>query len=163
MSAIAAVKLSSILDHSLARLSTSATVGVDTTLSPEGFIQPGVTRWVDRSGGIPVGYPALTMSVRPPTKVSRVYKVTVKFLQPTLETVDGTTPAGYTPAPAKAYDCTFVGEFMIPERSTLTERQALFSRVASLFVRTINASDASPTDSTGSPLEDAVTTFEQVY
>lgn len=163
MSAIAAVKLSSILDHTFARLTTSATVGVDTTLSPEGFIQPGVTRWVDRTGGIPVAYPSLTMSVRPPTKASRIYKVTVKFLQPTLETVTGAAPTGFDPAPAKAYDCTCVMEFLIPERSTLIERQALFSRVASLFVRTINASDALPTDSTGSPLEAAVTTFEQVY
>jgi len=54
-------------------------------------------------------------------------------------------------------------EFMLPERSTLAERQKLFSQVASLFARTINASDGSPTDATGSPLENAVTTFEQVY
>jgi hypothetical protein len=54
-------------------------------------------------------------------------------------------------------------EFFLPERSTLLERQVLFSRVASLFVRTINASDGNPTDATGSPLETAVTTFENVY
>lgn len=163
MSAQAAVKLSSIIDFALARKTTSATVGVDTTMSPDGFIQPGVARWVDRTGGIPVAYPALTMSVRPPTKASNIYKVTVKVLQPTLETVTGSTPTGFTPAPTKAYDCTAVLEFMMPARSTLAERQALFSRVASLFARTINASDDSPTDSSGSPLEAAVTTFEPVY
>lgn len=163
MSALAAVKLSSILDLSLARLSTSATVGVDTTLSPEGFIQPGVARWVDRSGGIPVAYPALTLSVRPPTKTSRAYKVTAKFSQPTLETISGSTPTGFTPAPMKAYECLVVMEFVIPERSTLAERQALFSRVASLFDRTINASDGTPSDLTACPLEAAVTTFEEVY
>jgi hypothetical protein len=54
-------------------------------------------------------------------------------------------------------------EFFLPERSTLAERQALFSRIASLFARTVNASDGAPTDSTGSPLEAAVTTFENVY
>lgn len=163
MSAQAAVKLSTILDHSLARLTTSATVSVDTTLSPDGFIQPGVAKWVDRTGGIPLAYPAMTLSVRAPTKASNIYKVTVKVLQPTLETISGSTPTGFTPAPTKAYDCTCVMEFMLPARSTLAERQALFSRVASLFVRTINASDASPTDSTGSPLENAVTTFEPVF
>lgn len=163
MSALAAVKLSSILDFALARKSTSATIGVDTTLSPDGFIQPGVARWVDRSGGIPVAYPTLTMSIRPPTKASRVYKVTVKFLQPTLEVPNGGTPSGFTPAPMKAYDLMCVMEWMIPERSTLAERQALFSRIASLFDRTINASDDVPTDSSASPLEAAVTTFEQVY
>jgi hypothetical protein len=54
-------------------------------------------------------------------------------------------------------------EFFLPERSTLLERQTLFSTVASLFARTINASDDVPTDSTGSPVENAVTTFENVY
>lgn len=163
MSAIAAVKLSGIVDHSLARLTTSATVGVDSTLNPEGFKQTGVARWVDRVGGIAIGYPVLTMSVRPPTQASRVYKVTMKLVLPTLEQTSPSTATGIQPAPTKAYDCTCVMEFMLPERSTLLERQTLFSRVASLFARTINASDGSPTDSTGSPLENAVTTFEDVY
>lgn len=169
MSAIAAVKLSGILDHSLARLTTSATVGVDHTMSPEGFIQPGIVKWVDRTAGgtnplgVAIGYPALTLSVRSPTKVSRVYKIIVKLLIPTLEQTGTNTSTGILPPPTKAYDCAFIGEFLIPERSTLLERQRLFSAAASLFVRTINASDASPTDSTGSPLEAAVTTFETVF
>lgn len=163
MSAIAAVKLSGIIDHSLARLTTSATVGVDSTLSPEGINPQGVAKWVDRAGGIAIGYPALTMSVRPPTKGSRIYKVAVKLVLPTLEQTSPSTATGIQPAPTKAYDCTCVMEFMLPERSTLLERQTLFSRVASLFARTINASDAVPTDATGTPLENAVTTFENVY
>lgn len=163
MSAIAAVKLSGIIDHALARLTTSATVGVDSTLNPEGINPQGVAKWVDRSGGIAIGYPALSMSVRPPTKASRVYKVTAKLVLPTLEQTSPSTATGIQPAPTKAYDCTAVMEFMLPERSTLAERQKLFSQVASLFARTINASDGAPTDSTGSPLENAVTTFEQVY
>jgi len=163
MSALAAVKLSSIIDHSLARLTTSATVSVDSTLNPEGINSQGIAAWVDRSGGIAIGYPRLTMSVRPPTKASRIYKVTVKLVLPTLEQTSPSTMTGIQPAPTKAYDCTCVMEFMLPERSTLAERQALFSKVASLFARTINASDGSPTDSTGVPLETAVTTFETVY
>jgi hypothetical protein len=169
MSAIAAVKLSSILDHALARLTSSATIGVDDTLNPDGINPQGVAKWVNRSItttnplGVAIGYPALTMSVRPPTKASRVSKVTVKLVLPTLEQTSASTMTGIQPAPTKAYDCTFVGEFMLPERSTLLERQSLFSQVASLFARLINASDASPTDSTGSPLENAVTTLETVY
>lgn len=163
MSAIAAVKLSSILDHALARLTTSATVGVDSTLNPEGINPQGVASWVDRSGGIAIGYPRLTMSVRPPTKASRVYKVTTKLVLPTLEQTSPSTATGIQPAPTKAYDCMAVMEFFLPERSTLAERQKLFSEVASLFARTVNASDGAPTDSTGSPLENAVTTFETVY
>jgi len=163
MSAIAAVKLSGIIDHSLARLSTSATVGVDLTLNPEGINPQGVAKWVDRSGGIAIGYPALTMSVRPPQKASRVFKVQVKLVLPTLEQTSPSTATGIQPAPTKAYDCTAVMEFFLPERSTLAERQKLFSVVSSFFARTVNASDGTPTDSTGSPLESAVTTFENVY
>jgi hypothetical protein len=163
MSAIAAVKLSGILDHSLARLTTSATVGVDSTLSPQGISPLGVAEWHDRSGGVAIGYPRLTMSVRPPTKASRIFKVQAKLELPTLEQTSASTMTGIQPAPTLAYKCASIMEFFLPERSTLLERQTLFSRTASLFARTVNASDGTPTDSTGSPLESAVTTFETVY
>lgn len=163
MSAIAAVKLSSILNHALARLTTDAAIGVNTTLNPEGINPQGVAAYVDRSGGIAIGYTRLTMSVRPPTKASRVYRVTAKLVQPTLEQTSASTATGIQPAPTKAYDCSCIMEFFLPERSTLAEREALFSRVASLFCDLINASDGTPTDATGSPLKAAVTTFENVY
>jgi len=163
MSALAAVKLSSLIDFAVARLTTSATVGVDSTLSPEGINPQGIASWVDRSGGIAIGYPRLTLSVRPPTKASRIYKVQMKLVLPTLEQTSPSTATGIQPAPTKAYDCTCVMEFFLPERSTLAERQKLFSEVASLFARTINASDGVPSDASGSPLESAVTTFETVY
>lgn len=163
MSAIAAVKLSGIIDHALARLTTSATVGVDTTLNPEGINSQGVAAWVDRSGGIALGYPRFTMSVRPPTKASRIYKVQAKLVLPTLEVTSPSTSTGIQPAPTKAYDNTMVMEFFLPERGTLAERQRLFSLAASLFARLVNANDGAPSDSTGSPLENAVTTLETVY
>jgi hypothetical protein len=163
MSAIAAVKASGIIDHALARKTTSATVGADLILNPEGRNPQGLTAWVDRTGGIAIGYPRLTMLVRPPTKASRIYKVSVKLVLPTLEQTSPSTMTGIQPAPTKAYDCTCVMEWMLPERSTLPERQKLFSAVASLFARVVNASDDVPTDTTGSPIEAAVTTFEDVY
>jgi hypothetical protein len=163
MSAIAAVKLSSIINHALARLTTDAAIGVDVTLSPEGKNPQGVAAWVDRSGGIAIGYPRLTLFVRPPTKASRVYKVSAKFVLPTLEATSPSTMTGIQPAPTKAYDHTCVMEFMLPERGTLAERSKLFSVVASLFCDLVNASDGSPTDATGSPLKAAVTTFEPVF
>jgi hypothetical protein len=155
MGAIAAIKLSSILSPT--SLTTSATVGVDNTFDPEGFILPGVARWVNRIGGIAVGYPSLSLSVRPPTKVSRVYRVTGKVVLPTLEQIAPSVI--YT----KAYDLTALLEFWLPERSTLTERNAFLSLVHSLFATTITASDAAPTDATGSPLIAAVANFDPPY
>jgi len=161
MPAIADIKLSSIL--STTHLTTSATIGVDKTLSPEGFNLPGVAKWVDRSGGIAIGYPALTMSTRAPNKDSRVTRVQAKLVIPTLEQTSASTSTGIQPAPTKAYDCTMNLEFMLPERSTLAERTALFNLAASLFASTITASDAAPSDSTGSPLSAAVLNGESVY
>lgn len=163
MSAPAAVYVSGVLDHSLARLTTSATVATDSTLSPEGRNAQGVVSWVDRSGGIALGYPRLTMAVRPPVKASRVNKVSVKLVLPTLEATSASTMTGIEPPPVKAYDCSFIGEFFLPERCSLAERTKLFSQVASLFADLINASDGAPTQATGSPLKAAVTTYEQVF
>lgn len=160
MPALASIKTSSIL--STTESTTSATVSVDKTFDPEGFMAPGVARWVDRSGGVPVGFPALTLSVRPPTKASRIYRVTAKLGLPTLETV-GNAYNGITPGPTLAYVCQGVMEFMLPERSTQAERLALLSHMRSLFAATIQASDASPSDSTVSPLAAAVSNFDAPY
>lgn len=160
MPAIASVKLSSIL--SSVESTTSATVGVDKTYDPEGFIAPGVARWVDRSGGVAVGFPSITLSVRPPNKASRVYRVVAKITSPTLETV-GNAYNGITPGPTKAYENACIMEWLLPERSTSAERIAFFSYVRSLFATTIQASDAAPSDATGSPLLAAVTNFDAPY
>lgn len=161
MSAIASIKTASALSTTLS--TTSATVGVDKTFDPEGFLLPGVARWVDRSGGIAIGYPAFTLQVRPPTKGSRVYKVTAKVVLPTLEQTSASTATGIQPAPTKAYDCTCIMEFLLPERSTQAERLALLSHVHSFFAATIQANDAAPSDSTGSPLIAAVSNFDPPY
>lgn len=161
MGAIAPVKLSSLIGgtHS----TTSATVGVDVTLNPEGFITPGVARWVDRSGGIAIGYPEVTLSLRRPTQGSRMYKCTAKVSVPTLEATSPSTSTGIQPAPTLAYSHQCVMEFMLPERGTQAERIKLFNYVCSLFADTIQASDASPSDSTGSPLNPAVINFDAPY
>jgi hypothetical protein len=168
MSAIAAIKTSSLMGTVVR--TTSATVGVDKTFDPEGFILPGVARWVDRAidatynpNGVAIGYPAFTLSVRKPTKVSRLYRVTAKVALPTLEVTSPSTASGIQPAPTLAYTLQCVMEFMLPERSTAAERARLFSYVRSFFATTINASDDVPTDATGSPLIAAVNSFEAPY
>lgn len=161
MPAIGSIKTSSILG-TLAR-TTSATVGFDKTFSPEGISPQGVARWVDRSGGILVGYPAVSLSIRKPTSGSRVYKVTAKVDLPTMEVTAPTTVTGIQPAPTRAYSNQCVMEFMLPERGTSAERLALFNHVHSLFLATINASDDVPTDATGSPLLAAVQDLDPVY
>lgn len=153
------------LDSGSPLITTDAAIGVDRTFTPFGFVpgQPGVAKWVDKSGGIPVGYPTVTMSVREPTKASRVYKVTVKLDLPTLEQTSPSTATGIQPAPTKAYSLQCIMEFLLPERSTLAERKVLLRNVASMFHSLINASDGTPTDGTNTPLIVAVESFEPVF
>lgn len=162
MPSMADIKTSSILDTSTL-ITTSATVGVDKTWEPAGFDAQGVAKWEDRSGGIPAGFPTLTLGVRGPTRTSRITKVTVKLVLPTLESATGANPGGFEPAPQKAYDVTFVGEFMLPERCADTERAELLNHLVSLFATTITASDASPSDATASPVRSVIEDYARVF
>lgn len=143
--------------------SNDAAVGVNRTFDPDGFKLPGVVRWVDRSGGISIGYPAIELSVRRPVNGSKVYRVTMTVSLPTLEQTSPSTASGIQPAPTKAYECFCKMEFLLPERSLLWERSALFDTVHSLFASTINASDDAPTDATGAVLKAAVENFDPPY
>jgi len=162
MSSIYPIGTSNILDPHSA-VTTSADISVDRTFAPEGFNPPGVARYVDRSSGIALLYPSLSLSIRPPTKASRVYKVTAKVALPTADITAPTTSTGIQPAPSKAYDCAAIMEFLLPERSTLQERVNLLNTVFSLFCLSIKATDASPLTATNSPLRAMVETFESVY
>lgn len=171
MSAIASMKLAGAVSlalianrmDSVGKTVGDAAIGVTRTFDPEGFQLPGVARWVDRSGGIAIGYPAATLSVRPPTKVSRVFRVSYKIVLPTLEQTSASTATGIQPAPTKAYDHTAMLEFLLPERGALWERQAILDLILSSLLATITASDGAPSDSTGSPLRAAVESFDPPY
>jgi hypothetical protein len=157
---------SSLLDLSSAHKTTSATVANDGTFEPRGFLrdQPGVAKWVYQPAGIPLaGAHVITLSVREPTKSSRMFKVTVKLDLKTLETISNSTVSGILPAPTPAYSCQAILEFLIPERSSAAERVALLNRVASLFMGTVNATDDVPTEATGSPLINAVYNLTPVW
>lgn len=83
--------------------------------------------FVDRSGGITVGYPTVVVNSMPPTKTSRLSKVRMKVVLPVLEVVNASTYNGITPAPTKAYDLTFDAMFFLPERCTLAQRKDILA------------------------------------
>lgn len=120
------------------------------TFSPVNIDAAGVAKWCDRSGGIALGYPTITFSMRQPTKANRNYKVTTKVVYPVLEQTSASTATGIQPAPTKAYDLIFNGEFILPERSTLAQRNDVFAYVKNYFA---NAAVIPP----------AVQNFEAVY
>jgi hypothetical protein len=100
---------------------------VNHTFSPVKVDAAGVAKWVDRVGGIALGYPTITMSVREPSKGSRNFKVTRKIVIPVLEVTSPSTATGIQPAPTLAYNLIQNTEWVLPERSTLAQRKDLIA------------------------------------
>jgi len=113
-------------------------------------IKDGVAKWADRSGGIALGFPAVSFSMRQPVKGSRNFRLTMKVALPVLEATSPSTSTGIQPAPTKAYDLLFSGEFVLPERSTLAQRNDLLA-----YVKNFLANSA--------VIPPAVANFESVY
>lgn len=158
MAALAPILLSTIANGST--LTSSATVGYDKTFAPEGWKAGNVASWVDRSGGIPLGFPRVTFGLRAPTKESRVYRASSKLFMPVMETID---PAVGIFGPRLAYDLQAHVDLLIPERATSAERLIFFSLLRSLLSTSIKASDLTPDDNTGSPVPKALLDLEDVY
>jgi hypothetical protein len=91
----------------------------------------------------------VSQSLRVPTKGSRNYRLTVKVSLPVLEQTSPSTATGIQPAPTKAYDLTFNGEFILPERSTLANRNDILAYVKNYIANAVVSS--------------AVQNFEAVY
>lgn len=160
MAQLAPVKLTTLAAAAPIWITDSATVGTNLTMDPDGFKPGGIATWVDRSGGVALGYNRMSLFIRPPTKESRVSKISYKHFRPVLETID---PAVGVYGPVLAYEGQIHTDIIIPERMTLAERTAMFNAYVSSFLATINASDAVPTDATGSPIIAAIKTLEPVY
>jgi hypothetical protein len=117
-------------------MSSFATIALNDSVPTSHDFEPvhisdNVAKWADREGGIAVGYPIITAHVRPPTKASRAHKVTLKVSVPTLE--EASSGGSFVPPPTKAFDCLAVIEMVLPERSTLLERQDFFAYVKNLL------------------------------
>lgn len=122
---------------------------VSHTFSPVNIDQSGVARWADRSGGVAIGYPVMSFGLRAPSKTSRNYRMLVKMVLPVLEQTSASTSTGIQPAPTKAYDLTFTGEFILPERSTLLQRSDLLAYAKNALAHAI--------------ITEGVKNFESVY
>lgn len=120
------------------------------TFAPVNIDQTGVAKWADRSGGIALGFPTITFSMRQPTKASRNYRVTAKVALPVLEQTSASTATGIQPAPTKAYDLLANLEFVLPERSTLAQRNDLIAYVKNFL-------------SNAAVIPPAMANFESIY
>jgi hypothetical protein len=96
------------------------------TFNPVGIKDGGVAFWADRSGGIALGYPVVSMSLREPKgKGPRNFRLTAKVVLPVLEQTSASTASGIQPGPTKAFDLIANVDMVLPERSTLAQRKDL--------------------------------------
>jgi len=100
---------------------------------------PGVSvvEYEDRSGGISVGFPIVSVLTRKATKQNKNHKLTFLVKLPVLETLSGSTLAGIIASPTKAYDLTFRGEFVLPERSVLAGRKDILAYAKNLLAHAV--------------------------
>jgi hypothetical protein len=115
-------------------INDGATTPVAHTFNPSGPDQNGVNYFYDRSGGVAIGFPSISIDLKEPkpsangvSSKDRVYRGTVKVVLPILEVTSPTTGTGIQPAPTKSYDMIFRGEFVLPERSTLQNRKDILA------------------------------------
>lgn len=113
------------------------------TFSPSGPDKNGVNYLYDRSGGIAIGFPNIALDLREPvagaktSDSSRVYRAKIKVVMPVLEVTSASTGTGIQPAPTKAYEAAFVGEFILPERSTLQNRKDILAYAKNLLADSV--------------------------
>jgi len=119
------------------------------TFNPVNVDSNGVAKWADRSGGIALGYPVVTVSLRQPSSSSRSYKIVAKVVTPVLDISSPSTSTGIQPAPSKAYDLIGTLEFVLPERSTLQQRKDLLA-----YTKNVLANSA---------MTSAIQDFENIY
>jgi hypothetical protein len=107
-------------------INDGATTPLAHTYAPAGISGP-IAYYADRSGGIPVGYFTLDISLRPPSPQSteKMYLATFRIKTPILEQTSPSTATGIQPAPTVGYTPICEMKFWLPERSTLQNRKDL--------------------------------------
>lgn len=133
----------------IAALTLADSVPANHTFSPVNIDATGIAKWADRSGGIALGFPVVTLSLRSPTKASRNYKLTAKVVTPVLEVTSPSTATGIQPAPTKAYDLLATIDIVLPERSTALQRNDLLAYLKNFLANAV--------------ITNAVGSFESVY
>jgi len=101
---------------------------VNKTFSPADCTSSLAT-WTDRSSGINIGFPEVTLSLN---KGNEQMKVLAKVVVPTLEVISG-SDGGYTPSPKVAYQTMGKVEFTLPARSTLQNRKDIVAFIRNLL------------------------------
>lgn len=121
------------------------------TFNPAGPDESGTSYLYDRSGGIAIGFPEVSISLRPPVRArngkgstlrsnERVYRAVLAIRVPTMDITSPSTGTGIQPAPSKAYDTVVKIEFILPERTTTQNRKDILAYAKNLLGHAIAVS-----------------------
>jgi len=105
---------------------------VNKTFSANG-VKAGVAFYADKSSGISIGFPTITISVKESASKNEVEK---RIALPVLEVISG-SDGGYTPSPKVAYTVWSVEKFTLPTRCTTQNRKDVRA-----FSKNLNADTA---------------------
>lgn len=111
-------------------LADGAATPVNHTFTPVNVVN-GVASWKDKSGGVPAGYPQVTLSVREPSKASSTFKVQAKITVPKLETSPNFL------VPTEAYRNLMNIDVVMHERCTDQDRKDLYAYGKNLLAHAI--------------------------
>lgn len=113
-------------------LADAAGTPVDHTFKPSGIDTKQTYWWTDRSQQNAIGYWKISLEFKEPpppqagqASEARTYRVRIGLHEPVLETLSNSTVSGILPAPTVAYIPRSFTEYIMPERSSLLERQSL--------------------------------------
>jgi hypothetical protein len=121
---------------------------VNHIFGPQGT-KDGIATYYDRSGGIAIGYPRVTFKLDEATASRPNNKLTLRVVRPVLEVTAPSTATGIQPAPTLAYNLVADVTFVLPQRSTLAERNDILAYAKNLLANGIVTS--------------AVQNYEQVW
>lgn len=103
-------------------------------------IADGVATLEDRSGGIAIGFPVITTSLRRPKGGSTNYRAVAKIRFPVLEQTSASTATGIQPAPTVAYVLQGEVSFILPQRATLQDRKHVLALTKNLMAHATSTS-----------------------
>lgn len=116
---------------------------VNHTFNPIGLDGKGTFWFVDQSASNAIGFWKISFDISTPpnaqpgeSSARRVHRVRIGLHEPVLETVSNSTVSGIAPAPTVAYISRAFVEFVLPERTTLTDRKNIRKMCASLLTDT---------------------------
>lgn len=121
-------------------LNDGAATPVAHSFTPVNVNADGVAKYSDKSLGIAIGYPIVTLQAKESTKQFRSSRVIGKVVLPVLEQVAGSSNTGFTPAPVVAYPLYFNFDFTLPDRCTIQNRKDILAYAKNLLTNAIVSS-----------------------